>query len=578
MRRETLISTLLDDVRAFLKQQLGHSLALATASSLQLAIFDGDTCTPLSPDMTAESADLFNAAAQSYHKDGCTLVVITPRTVPMPRPPQPPPQPYPPDEPHPPAGLDQLQQRRLLDRDGAGNTRPHGGQHNSLLNSLCNAPVDHPPGANLVTDSRSWRKLGAHIAAIEQQPMRCCFNCAMVNYPESGDKIKVRATSHSDLRAWRVFEPVIRETQRALHVPLEDIFLCEEAGVDAQGFPLRQVYTCTYCKKAKCQDPVQYDTFDGHSVDGMGNWTYENNGVGEAVPEPLAALTSEERLVLSIVKMADAAFEPSYSSCGYMHFSSGAFLRPGDYHGLSTLLVRTPSPNDGLPVTMNVTVPQNVATGGVFYVDTPSELQMAVTASGPAGTVMNVQLPRDPASSQRLQRALAHLLDEEHGNPIVRQTLSCFERELARVPDDVFPNDAGTGALPVMAWDDQQLRDPGDRIGQEAPRALAPDQRITGALQTVVEPPTDARLQQNAANQQTLGERYARDGTRLLQPLIADSPNASVGAALHPTIYHTGEGDWHKTPTACDEAHFRKFRLASINPKFRAAQEVPPAP
>ena len=110
-----------------------------------------------------------------------------------------------------------------------------------------------------------------------------------------------------------------------------------------------------------------------------------------------------------------------------MHFSSGAFLRPGDYHGLSTLLVRIPSPNDGLPVTMNVTVPQNVATGGVFYVDTPSELQMAVTASGPAGTVMNVQLPRDPASSQRLQRALAHLLDEEHGNPIVRHgSGSCF--------------------------------------------------------------------------------------------------------------------------------------------------------
>jgi hypothetical protein len=74
VRRDTLISTLLDDVRAFLKQQLGHSLAPATASSLQLAIFDGDTCMPLSPDMTAENADLFNAAAQSYHKDGCTLV------------------------------------------------------------------------------------------------------------------------------------------------------------------------------------------------------------------------------------------------------------------------------------------------------------------------------------------------------------------------------------------------------------------------------------------------------------------------------------------------------------------------
>eukprot|EP00966_Prymnesium_polylepis_P221373 5120858-Prymnesium_polylepis.1 len=48
----------------------------------------------------------------------------------------------------------------------------------------------------------------------------------------------------------------------------------------------------------------------------------------------------------------------------------------------------------------------------------------------------------------------------------------------------------------------------------------------------------------------------------------------AVGNALHPTLYHTGRGAWHKADTACDEAHFRKLRLTSINPKFRAAQEV----
>jgi hypothetical protein len=58
------------------------------------------------------------------------------------------------------------------------------------------------------------------------------------------------------------------------------------------------------------------------------------------------------------------------------------------------------------------------------------------------------------------------------------------------------------------------------------------------------------------------------------QPFIAETPGMAVGNALHPTLYHTGRGAWHKTDTACAEAHFRKLRLASINPKFRAAPEV----
>ena len=217
-----------------------------------------------------------------------------------------------------------------------------------------------------------------------------------------------------------------------------------------------------------------------------------------------------------------------------MHFSAGAFLQPGDYHGLSTILVQ------------DATTPRT-------------------------------------ASDTRVARALAYLMDAQHGNPLVRQTLTCFERELARNVGDAFPAAAGGGgALPIMQWDDQALRCPEQMIveqaaiGQPQARVLAP-QGITGLLQTVVEPPTDATLRQNAAENHTVGNRRARNGAQATQPLIAESAAASIGCALHPTLYHTGRGDWHRSDIACDEAHFRKLRLASVNPKFRAAHEVPSA-
>ena len=40
------------------------------------------------------------------------------------------------------------------------------------------------------------------------------------------------------------------------------------------------------------------------------------------------------------------------------------------------------------------------------------------------------QLGRSEDSTLRIARALRHLMDAEHGNPIVRQTLTCFEREV----------------------------------------------------------------------------------------------------------------------------------------------------
>ena len=101
------------------------------------------------------------------------------------------------------------------------------------------------------------------------------------------------------------------------------------------------------------------------------------------MPEPLAALTCHERLMLGVVKMANVAFDPCYSNTGYMHFSGGGFLQPGDYHGLSTILTADP--------------------------DTPLDV-----------------------SESRVLTALRYLTNVNHGNPLVMETLTCFEREVRR--------------------------------------------------------------------------------------------------------------------------------------------------
>ena len=405
-----------------------------------------------------------------------------------------------------------------------------------MLNNLCNAPFAHPANVCLPTTAAEYRKLGAHGEAISQIPVRCCFNCGMVNHPTAGDKILVKARGRHDLRAWRVYGDLINDIHQRQHVPIDDMFMCESAEPAADGTARCRVFTCSACKKERCQDPTQYDLFDGHTagLPGQAQWRYQPNGVGEPLPDPLAALSSEDRLYLGVVKMVDAAFEPAYSSStGYMHFSNGAFLQPGDYHGLSTLLVRD-----------------------ARAVDAPSGINL-----------------------ERVQTALEFLMDPDNGNPIVQRTLTCFERELAHNPNDQFPAAAGQGALPVMTWHDQELRAGDDGaggdggIGQAAARTLAP-RGITGALQTVVEPPSDATLLQNAVWNQTVGNVHTRDGAVRAQPLVAETAAGSANNALHSVLYHKGDGAWCNTSTACDEAHFAKFRLGSINPKFRVAQEV----
>ena len=56
------------------------------------------------------------------------------------------------------------------------------------------------PSTSLPTSTQAYRKLGAHLRAIEKQPVRCCFNCGMLNYPTRGDQIIVKGREIRHLR------------------------------------------------------------------------------------------------------------------------------------------------------------------------------------------------------------------------------------------------------------------------------------------------------------------------------------------------------------------------------------------
>ena len=70
---------------------------------------------------------------------------------------------------------------------------------------------------------------------------------------------------------------------------------------------------------------------------------------------------------------------------------------------------------------------------------------------------MSTLLVRNAADVQlnedRLRAALVWLMDPNHGNPLVRQVLTCYEREKRRLATDQFPAAAGSGAVPILQWD-----------------------------------------------------------------------------------------------------------------------------
>ena len=480
------------------------------------------------------------------------VVPVAPPAAPSPPaapPAAPPAVPRPQPRPGAPQNGPQLAHVRAFVRQGAGNPRPVAPPHNTVLNNLCGRGVvqGRAESLHLPNRARAFRSLATHLRKAEEQPMRVCYNCGMLNYPTQGDTIAVPGALRSDCRAWNVFEPMICQHARRHQLDpdnndeLNQVFRCQP--VPNSPTPRISVFSCGSCKSASARDPAQTDLFDGVGADGV----LRPNGIGERLPAAFQELTPEERMCLSVVKMADASFYPAYSNTGYMHFANGGFLQPSDYHGLCTMLVR----DEAAP---------------------------------------NV-------NQQRVRAALTRLCDPQFGNPLVRETLTCFERALAARADDAFPADAGAGGLPVMVFTEETMHGPANATGPAAgasppppvARAAPPPAGgngavrtllrsvISGTLQTVQPVPGDATLRANAIGNLTVGDRRRRVGGALeLQPAVGKDPSYAMAAALHSTLYHTGLGAWHKKEdgTSCDEVHFNKARLASVNPKFRDNPEV----
>ena len=374
--RDTRLSELQKDISVFASRRL-HRRVCSVVLFEECGQSDHEPAvTPwCDPSATAREVDLFNVAAGDRLR--VYIVVDSLAAVPedepfcpiVPQQPVPPPPPFPPcacdrtpalpmpaspeaPPPMPPLPniptADALQRARALVRDGAGTIRPRAPAHNFLARRMIEANrADREDSVNLPNDPRTFRKLGEHLRAIELQPLRVCYNCGMCNYPTRNDTVVVPASGPHDCRAWRVFEQAIRRhaTQHSLDPDLpeemQQVFMCEEV-TDRDG-PHRRVYTCSTCRKDRARDPSQYDLFDGVRARALHGFVYHELDTGLPLPPPLAALTADERRMCSIVKMADAAYSPAYSSVGYEHFHGGAFFEPADFHGLCTLLEESAS-------------------------------------------------------------------------------------------------------------------------------------------------------------------------------------------------------------------------------------------
>ena len=101
-------------------------------------------------------------------------------------------------------------------------------------------------------------------------------------------------------------------------------------------------------------------------------------------------------------------------------------------------------------------------------------------------------------------------------------------------------------------------------------------------------PPTDALLAHNTIHNLTVGDRRPRTNPRgrPLQPAIGRSAYESADN-VHCSHALTTAGAWRlaryglrftatpiRSAMCCPPSHFAKFRLASINPKFRRCSEV----
>ena len=247
----------------------------------------------LDPASTVRAADLFNLFASSGQESGCRVII---------------------------SNLDPSNywhERKRVDAP-AHNPTPRAPEHLALLNQLASEKAGrHHKQTNLPRHIKDWRKLQRHAQHIAAPPVRCCFQCGMLNYPKDGDELVVQnISSKRDCRAYRVFRYYIwklisdRSGRHSDNTTREnaknEVFLCEPQP--AGGC---RVYSCSACKRLcskrdggrttyeQCSTD-QLDLFDGNRSDG----TYDSIGIGDKQPKEYAVLTVKDRMSLAVLQVS----------------------------------------------------------------------------------------------------------------------------------------------------------------------------------------------------------------------------------------------------------------------------------
>ena len=428
-------------------------------------------------------------------------------------------------------------------KDPAHNPRARAPEHVQLVQSLGGADhTQHKHGTHLgtVTD---WDKLSVHLEHVAAPLTRCCFQCGMLNYPTPGDTIRVtNVGSRQECRAYRVFRYYIRELVKGERGRLRacssdadatseaarkveaynNVFLCEPTTDNAAC----KVYACSHCKRAcrrrdangklyyaQCSG-TELDLFDGHTADGE----YESIGIGEKQAPEYAACSVHDRLALGVLKMANATFK-GYGGAGYIHSAGGGLLHPGDFEGMSALLVES------------------------------SRSQASGREASQKGSLRN----------QRA--ALRRLMDPMVGNPLVRRTLTCLERELngsqATIPEDNSDSDSSGEDEHPRGRAQAQLHDPPAFLGA-----------VTSCL-----PLDSAAYHESLTQEAVIGDKRQRDGQTVTQPMDTDEPRASADNAANTILFPKGAGGRADTEQACTWKHYRRKMLGSVADVFGRAEE-----
>ena len=156
------------------------------------------------------------------------------------------------------------------------------------------------------------------------------------------------------------------------------------------------------------------------------------------------------------------------------------------------------------------------------------------------------------------RRALERLMDPEDGNPLVRKTLTCLEREL-------------NGAQATLSEDDAtDIDDDDDDMRPSA--TLDQPNAFVGAVESSLPLDPSACNQHLTANP-TLGDKRHRSGRVVTQSLHAERPGTSADNAVHTVLFPRGTGGRADTESACTWTHYRRKMIGSIAHVFGKAEE-----